>query len=338
MTKQTSGIFVCLATIITPIIEKIYLSDNKNKKLIKAETQRICGILIPGLIFLIYLICTKSFGDFISYCVLGVKTFSNKIAYKNLFENDKAEIKIFSIINPIFVILMTLFIIVKLFTKDEEKQDIAKRRKEIEFLLYTFSLLILTFPISDEIHFLLGNYLVILLEIFEIDTFLEESFDTIYLKNIKVGLEFIVLLGIIVYMINSGSDLYNTFKISKKEYELEDYKYLSQNEDVNQTIEKLKGLEDVSNKKIYILDANACIYHIPINEYYKNFDMFNNGNFGKDGTNGIIKQINENKGYYLIRNEEIESNWQTPQDVIKYIRENFSKVGDLGIYDIYIKN
>ena len=52
------------------------------------------------------------------------------------------------------------------------------------------------------------------------------------------------------------------------------------------------------NKEVYILDAEAAVYNIPLDKYTKNYDMFLKGNIGKDGEEGIIKQIqkdSENK-------------------------------------------
>ena len=76
---------------------------------------------------------------------------------------------------------------------------------------------------------------------------------------------------------------------------------------------------------------------IPENKYNKNYDMFLKGNIGKDGEKGqieIIKQRKENE-LYLIRKPNLKLNWQTPTEVIKYIRENLNKIGEISIYEIY---
>ena len=97
-------------------------------------------------------------------------------------------------------------------------------------------------------------------------------------------------------------------------------------------------LEQENNgKKVYILDAEAAIYMIPLNKYNKDYDMFLKGNIGKDGEQGQIKKIqNRNdKELYLIRNSKLRSNWQTPLDVVNYIRENLENIGEVSIYEIY---
>ena len=40
--------------------------------------------------------------------------------------------------------------------------------------------------------------------------------------------------------------------------------------------------QEKENKKVYILDAEAAIYMIPINNYNKDYDMFLKGNIGKE--------------------------------------------------------
>ena len=64
---------------------------------------------------------------------------------------------------------------------------------------------------------------------------------------------------------------------------------------------------------------------IPENKYNKNYDMFLKGNIGKDGEKGQIEIIKQN----------LKLNWQTPTEVIKYIRENLNKIGEISIYEIY---
>lgn len=36
-------------------------------------------------------------------------------------------------------------------------------------------------------------------------------------------------------------------------------------------------------------------------------------------------------------NDKYKRNWQTPEDVRKYIINNWNKIGEIGIFDIYIK-
>ena len=77
-------------------------------------------------------------------------------------------------------------------------------------------------------------------------------------------------------------------------------------------------------------------YMIPIDRYNKDFDMFNKGNLGYNGEQRIIEQISrENDKQYLILKDTYSKNWQTPTDIIEYVKENKVKVGEIAIFDIY---
>ena len=39
----------------------------------------------------------------------------------------------------------------------------------------------------------------------------------------------------------------------------------------------------------------------------------------------------------LILNEKYHRNWQTPEKVIKYVKDNLIKTGEIGSFDIYVK-
>ena len=60
---------------------------------------------------------------------------------------------------------------------------------------------------------------------------------------------------------------------------------------------------------------------IPLNRYNKDYDMFLKGNLGSEGEEGQIEKIkNMENAYILIKNENLSLNWQTPKDVINYVR------------------
>ena len=85
------------------------------------------------------------------------------------------------------------------------------------------------------------------------------------------------------------------------------------------------------------MDAEAAIYMIPIDRYNKDYDMFLKGNIGKDGEQGQIekiKQKNDNE-IILVRKSNLKTNWQTPKEVVKYVRENLEKIGKINIFEIY---
>ena len=108
-------------------------------------------------------------------------------------------------------------------------------------------------------------------------------------------------------------------------------------------LDRIKEIDEFivnqNGKKVYILDAEAAVYNIPLDIYNKDYDMFLLGNLGKDGVQGIIQRIeNEREAdecIYLVRNPSYNYNWQTPMEVIHYVQDNLEKIGEVSIYDIY---
>lgn len=355
LTKQTIGAFIILGILFFKIIEiiitkiqnkdfinnqkniedkeKYYISFKiKNKNLLKELLARFLGVLITLIVFLIYLTITKSFNDFVSYCFLGIKTFSNKISYKNLLKSSDILIKILSNVMPITLIIefiISCFMILK-----------NKNIKTLIIFYYSIFLILIEYPISDNEHFLKANFILILAT----SVFIFDGIELILNKrkiNEKIKQTILSLsLSITVYfsIFYAGNYMLTYFKEDKSN-DLKHYKYLAVPEYIIDTTNKIAEFIEKNNEKnIYILDSNAVVYDIALDRYFKNYDMFNVGNFGKDSTNGIISNIkNSNNCFYLIRKREINLNWQTPKDVIEYIRSNLQKNGELDLYEIYYK-
>ena len=140
--KQSTGFFIALISIIYPIFFIKNKIDFKNY--LKIFFMRILGILIPIILFIIYLFINNAFYAFIDYCILGIKTFSNSIPYTNLISSNHLNIKLLSIFIPIFILIAGIYLLKK------------REKKLFCFYLYSIVSLIVIFPISDTIHFLIG--------------------------------------------------------------------------------------------------------------------------------------------------------------------------------------
>ena len=134
--------------------------ENKEqfKQYIKIAITRILGILIPVVILFIYLLVTEAIQEFMNYAVFGIGTFSNRISYLGLLKNNKIEIRVLSILMPISIMLMAIILII---TKVLKKKNV-KILNLLTILMYSFSIIIVMYPISDEIHFLIGSLIAII--------------------------------------------------------------------------------------------------------------------------------------------------------------------------------
>lgn len=311
---------------------KLLFVKNKEqfKKYIKIVLIRIIGIFIPVVILFIYLICNNALTDFINYAVLGIKTFSNKISYVTLFLSDKIEIRILSVLMPFSIILMIWAIIKILKNESEEKS------KLITMLTYSFAIIIVMYPISDVIHFLIGSYISIIGFLYLLSILGKFDYES---KKYKLITDLVCIFLFAVVLEVGLTNIYTYLK-AEKNTSIEHYKNIEISDGLSKQIDTIDNFifeKDQEGKKVYILDAEAAIYMIPINKYNKDYDMFLKGNIGKDGEQGQIEKIknrSENE-LFLIRKPNLRTNWQTPLNVINYVRENLEKKEEISIYEVY---
>ena len=199
------------------------------------------------------------------------------------------------------------------------------------------------YPITDNVHFLEGSTITIISLIYLIFLVGNLLYNKIlynkkkFLYKVISFLFWLILLVVIILF-----DIKNIMKYTKaeKNMEINHYRNIEIQSYLKERIHVVDDFiikEEAEGKKVYILDAEAVGYMIPLDKYNKNYDLFLKGNLGKDGEEGEIAKIQnrEENTVYLIRNASISLNWQTPKKVIEYIRENLQKIGQVSMYDIY---
>ena len=287
----------------------------------------------------VYLLVTNSLIDFINYAILGIKTFSNKIAYTGLLQDDNLEIRILAVLIPASIMLNAIILLIARILKRENDEF----KNILTILIYSVSIIIVMYPISDKIHFLIGSFIALIGLIYQIYLLGKILYRKIRLaqkykvyKITTLLIQVIIFVEIAIYGINN---LYNYIKVEKNE-RIAHYKNIEITEGLIERIDEIDAYiseQENNGKKVYILDAEAAIYMIPLNKYNKDYDMFLKGNIGKDGEQGQIEKIqnrNDNE-LYLIRNSKLRSNWQTPLNVVNYVRNNLEKIGEISIYEVF---
>lgn len=326
--KQTTGLFISAIFVFYKLL--IISKKIQIKEIVKIISLRLIGIFIPIGLLLSYLILNNIWWEFLDYAIYGIRTFSNKIEYAYLIKNSNLHIKVLSILVPFVILYMYLKTVVKT-QKTKEDNNI--------FILFCYSVgcFIVVFPISDVIHFLIGSMPAIISFVYIIYIRLIKKerikeFVKKYIKAFFIIITIVLLTTSIVMTINYLSN-YKTFSKSNH------YKFIST--DLDKNILKMDSYiikKRQEGKKVYILDASACLYMIPLDEYNKNYDMFLKGNLGSKGEAGQIENLqNEENIIVLIKNEKYLRNWQNPEQVRKYIIENWSKKGEINQFDIYEK-
>lgn len=335
--KQTTGVFITIASLFYPIL---FVKNKIDfKKYLKITAFKIIGIIIPLLLLLIYLIANNALYDFIDYTILGIKTFSNKIPYSNLISSKEIIIKLFSILIPILILIVGIYLLIK------------KNKKLFGFYFYSIASLIVIFPISDNIHFLIGiTPFIILLIYFSYNSinFIKNKFANRFLNknnNIikKIYLYFITFLQtiifmvILIYLITSIVLIKDYITDNNINHNIKHYSLIPISEQLLNKINEIDNYIISEKSNVYILDAEASIYMISLDRYYKDFNFFLKGNIGSKGEDGLIEKIkNLNKGEkILIKNNKYSKNWQTPLTVINYIENNLIKINEINIFDVY---
>ena len=90
------------------------------------------------------------------------------------------------------------------------------------------------------------------------------------------------------------------------------------------------------DRKIIILTADAYYFKIINDMKVDKLDLINNGNYGYNGSNKIIKEINKNKDALFIINEiDFNKDSQIDYQAIQYVKDHGKKISSIDFYDVY---
>lgn len=341
LTKQTIGLLLIIVVIFEVFI---YMKktgfDLKINKFIKLIGVRIFGMMIPITIFLIYLGVNGAFNDFINYAIKGVKEFSNSIPYYRLLNSTDYKI---AIISRLFIIVYgSLFITFIL--------ECVKNKKMKDELMNIYILAIcsipviaIIYPISDDFHLIVASVSVLIIVAYLLIFLLNEinkfvKIDVFYKKLLLIGLLFIIILiSFKNAIIERNLNIKENVLVPLKHYEgIYVPKYLSNR--ISDVTDKVR-LYSNSGRESIIIDAEAAIYDIVLNKYKKNYDMLLIGNIGERGVEKIINEIKDSHNvYYFVKNPQYALNWQLPEDIIDYIRNNLKYHETVSVFDVYYKD
>ena len=341
LTKQTIGVLLIFIMILEVFIYMKKSGFNlKFDKFIKLIGVRILGMMVPIIIFLTYLGVTGAFNDFINYAIKGVREFSNNVPYYRLFDSNDIVV---SIISRLFIIVyIPLFITFVLESiKNKKLKDELINIYVLAFC--SIPVIAIIYPISDDFHLMVASvfalivvaYLLIFL-LNEIDKFVK--IDAFYKKLLLIGLLFIIILiSFKNAIIERNLNIKENVLVPLKHYEgIYVPKYLSNR--ISDVTDKVRSYSN-SGRESIIIDAEAAIYDIVLNKYKKNYDMLLIGNIGERGVEKIINEIKDSHNvYYFVKNPQYALNWQLPEDIIDYIRNNLKYHETVSVLDVYYKD
>ena len=388
MLKQSTGAIVTIALLGYNLL--LVRSKEEFIQYLKSTGIKILGVLIPVTLIFIYLAINGAVDDFWDYCIAGIKTFTNKIPYSRLLDNEKLYIKILSIVAPITFMGTFLY-------------SVFKRNKT--FLIIS-SLSIASFsaayPIADEVHFLIGilptGIIICIILDFLIKAIVrgisklinkisgniaknnntnlvkdnkenknenkqhntqnvnkEKQLNKLENKQLKqeenkqekqsnrekyinIWIEYFLIFMVIGltawYGYKSIPNIKDYFANCKN-----DVKHFANIVITDYTYQKIQAMDyfiKSQDKPVYILDAEAALYQIPLDIYYKDYDMFLIGNIGSKGEERQIEKLQKDTNkIVIIKSDGVSLNWQNPNKVREYVKQNMDYKYSILYFDVY---
>ena len=273
----------------------IYYSNNKLKSII--------GFVSPIALLIIYLIFNKALYEFFDYSFLGIFDFGNS--------------------NSILLFLpIELFICLVIVYK------LVKSRFRDKGLFYILMYQIVTVPIFDDYHFMIGFIPV-----------LYYFLQNVNIASYKIKYYFIMSLTFFVCW---------SFKV----HQFENINFYSDKNSYlyGRNIPKYVNLDEISNyinvnreryDHIYFFSKNA--YYVKLNAKYPldKFDMICNGNMGFRGAEKYIKEIDNyclnNSCMFILYKYEFENQiTQTNREIVSYVIDEYNLKEEISVFDIYV--
>ena len=322
--KQSTGIIIGVVTALYLVLKE------RNKEVLKAIIYRIFGIIIPGIFFIIYLLFTNSLIDFIDYCILGISTFNNNISYLKFLQGKDLSATLGILAPPVVLLILFIENIINI-----KNKTIKEKINNLILFVFILAQFTVVYPIADEIHFKIAVFPIFLVTLYYIFKRIQE------IKNIKLSIFIEHFMNIItisfvgMLMLSGINDIFIYTQTEKSI--LKHFSNIPISNALQERILEVDKYIKDEERDVYILDSEAAVYMIPLDKYNKDFDMFLKGNLGAKGEKGQIEKIKEiENAIILIKNEKIPLNWQTPKEVIEYIKNNLEKIGTINFFDIYV--
>lgn len=294
ITKHTIGLFLIFPSLI-------YF-----RKDIKKIFKRIGGLLIPVIIFVFYLLLSRSFKNFIDLCIMGIFDFM-----KNNTVND----------NFLFIILFGIGICYVIYR-------IIKSPKSIENYYVLISSLFV-YPLLDNYHLAYFLLLVLIL------LFMNLKFE---FKNKSLGIAsfiFCIFMSIIW--------TYITFTWSNvKLLNYSNYPFRLMGEQMETEYNKIDEYIKKCDKQVVLfgLGTENYFYKITNNLDITYFDLPNYGNYGYGSYRKMNKRFDDLSDTIILVNSRAINGGDGQQyyrELALYVRDNYKYLEDVMGYKAYLK-
>lgn len=261
----------------------------------RSAFQRFLGVLLPLVVFFIYLILTNTFSSFYDLCILGLFNFGKKNTSSVLL------IVIFSLSILIFYFVFLL-----------------RHKREDNFVIYyaigSFSFLI---PIFNFSHFS-GFFFFFLLVIF-----------MKYKFPFHGKLLSVFLIGLVSFLF-FFSGVVNFQNLTLRNYPHLFFFFESYPEQ-----EKLIEYYEKKYPNSIMIDAWSMKYDIATNKKITYFDVPLTGNYGYLGTQNMIQRLKKDTYFFISKYYESSFVDQFDRELCQYVIDNSELVDSVGEFNIY---
>ena len=272
--------------------------------------------ITPGVLFLVFLLLTRSFTEFWEYAIDGVKTFTHRTY---IWEYVLSTLVAFMV--TLFIAFTMIFSLITVFRNGNESKS-----TQIRILLIAVFAGVVSYPLTDHYHMMVAlvPYVICFLMCFR------------YKEHSSLQKSICMSVAALILIASSVNVVYEVRNL--KLCELNHYRGIPIAENVECNIKLVDEFildEEEKGKKVIIADECAAACMIPLDRYTKNFDMLLIGNLGANTVRDLVSE-NENV-IYLVTKDDATLGYQAHYELIKFIKENYTKVGEVAGLDAYEK-
>ena len=274
-----------------------------------------CGActLIPLSAFAAWLWIGGRAAAFWDYAVSGIASFSHRIRWLDFALSDPVAL----------VVTMVVACLVGHITYLSVRRRAWREPRFACFVCAVVWLGTVTYPLADWSHVAVG--IVPLLVVW----FLFAELPSVTrLESIVVGGLAGVLAGLTVLC---GLPLDGEFRMST----IPQYEWIPIRPQLEERIAAVDAYVQAAQCPVRIADAYACIYHIPLNVYYRDWDMLLKGNLGTKSIEDLL-QLPEDT-LLLVPKDLTTVNYQSHFALLEYIKSHYTCVDEVLDFEVYKK-
>ncbi len=304
LTKQSSGSILLLFATGLVFYSAI---RNRNKKLFAVY---LAGVVIPLLIFLIYLICTSSFYEFWDCCFWGLFSFGG----------DNAAIRLEGTIPMVVIIIAGIAGDVYFWIKKRDEESLFH-------LLTGLAVASNAIPIFEYYHIVMAGLFFLI----PVTYLIKEFAPKVIHINIAPVIA-VMILGIIGFF---AFDVIKDPRLSDKWDELKLIPSAGEFDYLEPLVNAKKKLES-EGKNVVVFSSSSVVLAVMDGTCDPPYDMFLKGNLGtKDPLDYAKEACRDSNNVIFITTDYKDENLQNPDGILEYVESHCDPLGSYENWIIY---